>query len=91
MNISDKKTIPPLIDRILIIGVSQEDVTLLLSKRSNNTQLSENLKSLQIKILDEYKSNELREQNKENYKENIPTVYNKIRFTHSNSSACQTG
>jgi hypothetical protein len=76
MNLSDKKTIPPLIERILIIGVSQEDVTLLLSQKTNNTHISENLKSIKIKILDEYKSNELREQNKENYKENIPTVNN---------------
>jgi hypothetical protein len=74
MNYSDKKMILPLIERILIIGICQEDITLLLSQKLNNIQLSDSIKTLKIKILEEYKANELREPLKENYKENIPTV-----------------
>ncbi len=60
----------PLFERILIIGVKSEEVLKYLSQnKSDKIDLD-----TKIKILEEYKSTELKESPSENYRENISIV-----------------
>jgi hypothetical protein len=68
------KTASPLIERILLIGVSTEEVVKILSQKRVDMGEIQNLK---IKILEEYKSNEIKENVNDNYIENI-SIVNKI-------------
>jgi hypothetical protein len=64
-------TVTPLIERFLIIGVQTEEVIKILSNKK--AELSE-LQKLKIKILEEYKSNEIKDSANDNYIENITIV-----------------
>jgi hypothetical protein len=67
---NEKQVNPPLIDRILIIGTDEEEFTGSLS--TNRKELNTN--NPDIKILEDYKSKNLKECSNENYIENIPSV-----------------
>ena len=61
----------PLIERIILVGVGPEELHKFFSqKRILLSELSE----LRIKILEEYKSNDLNEAPHDNYIENITMV-----------------
>jgi hypothetical protein len=64
----------PLIDRILIIGVTQDELR-KLSPPNKKLDLSV-INNMKTKILEEYKSNDLNEPLNENYIENINIVLN---------------
>ena len=72
-----KKRIP-LIERITICGVRINDIHSFLSNPKNKI---ENIKSLKIKILEDYKSNLIPDSDEYNmYKSNIPNVTTKINI-----------
>jgi hypothetical protein len=64
---NDKQINPPLIDRILIIGIDEEDLKEILDKSCS-------LEDINIHILEDYRSNHLKESTNDNYIENIPSV-----------------
>jgi hypothetical protein len=65
----------PLIERIMIIGLSTDDLRKFFSNK--NASLND-LTNLKVKILEEYKSNEIIESSEEKYTDNIPAVINVI-------------
>jgi hypothetical protein len=67
---NEKQINPPLVDRILIIGVNEEDLKDTIWKRTKDTGLDD----LNIRILEDYRSNHLKESSNDNYIENIPSV-----------------
>lgn len=87
-----QKATLPLIERILVIGVSTEELSKLFSQKKVDL---EEINKLKIRILEEYKSNELKESPNDNYIENITIfcmpeglkisedVNNMKTFTHS--------
>lgn len=64
-------TATPLIERFLVIGVQTEEIIKILSNK--NSELSD-LQNSKIKVLEEYKSNEMKDSLNENYIENIAIV-----------------
>jgi hypothetical protein len=64
-------TATPLIERFLVIGVQTEEIIKILSNK--NSELSD-LQNSKIKVLEEYKSNEMKDSVNENYIENIAIV-----------------
>ena len=64
-------TATPLIERFLVIGVQTEEIIKILSIK--NSELSD-LQNSKMKVLEEYKSNEMKDSSNENYIENIAIV-----------------
>ncbi len=58
---------------MIVIGITKEDIQLL-----GKVNLTDKILTLKPRILEEYKSNNLKEPPKENYKDNLPTVINRI-------------
>jgi hypothetical protein len=67
---NDKQINPPLIDRILIIGINESEFQEVLSTKTNDTNLS----NITVKILEDYRSNHLKDSINDNYIENIISV-----------------
>ena len=66
-----EKISSPLVERILTIGVSSDELLKFFNQKKINISEVTNLK---IKILEEYKSNDLKESINDNYIENITIV-----------------
>jgi hypothetical protein len=60
----------PLIDRILVIGPNEEELYEHFTRKSKESNIS----NINLKILEDYKSHNLRESSNENYIENITSV-----------------
>lgn len=67
----------PLIERIIAVGVHNEEINSFFTQKRDLKQyinISDLPNDLNIKILEEYKANDLIETNNDNYTENISMV-----------------
>jgi hypothetical protein len=78
----NREVLQPLFERIIILGVSSDDLeqyflaNKIVSKKLGNVDVTKQ----KIKILEEYKSNELKETQNDNYIDNLTMVYNFIKI-----------